>query len=393
MKLIFVKFTVVVVLMLILACESERSSENGSIAVVEIDNSREHFISSPKLLAQNKIIIIPKAQTYQIGNFFTEFHSIGENLLLVDRRVSEVTCINEDGDLIWKPIPPSPGVDRYEVIGSVDVDKFNREIYIEERMSGKMDVFDFKGKYVRTIQKVASFIEAAVIGENKLLYDISYRPQGGVNIDSTGPMRFLFRDGESLRYTTPMLAAASYNSIPVNNNDRFNRINGKLQHRRPFGNVIYQIDDEANAKPVLSFSFARDFEFLAVSANPNVENTWQELFEKGFPLPSVFVFDEDKNRLYCNYQVGEDFYFSCVDNGKQIINPSKYYDLGGEYVRAPRIYSDGVFYQQMYRYEYEYIQAAFSDQLSKEDVQSGLEKLRTIKGDNDDVFIIATVFG
>jgi len=377
------------------ACSPSEQSDVGAsrtLSLFEVDNSRIDFLSVLAGSVKADTIVVSKELSYKIGSDFSEFFPLEDNLLLVDRDASDINCIDPNGNHLWNLIPPSPGVDRYIVIGAVDIDKENEEVYVEDRLHRQIDVFDYGGAYLRSIRSEVSFMEFAVLGKDKIIYDVAEIDQS-INEGFSKQSRFLYAEGEKNVYFSPLIGEIGLDAIPVNNGNRFSMVaNDGLQHRMPFGDTIYSIGLDLEPTPIASFSFKQGNEFVSLAKDPKVKDVWEELHKEGLPEPYSAVYEPGIDKFYCNFWKGGSLYFAYINEGRQAIYPSKFYRLGGVVVKSPRYYAEGRFYQQMFRYEYEYLQKAFEEEFEEEKILSDLSKLENTIGDNDDIFIISTEF-
>lgn len=361
------------------------------ISHIEIKNSRLNFVSDFEKVDIDKIFI-DKELTHSIGGDFSGFYEIGDNMLLIDRGASEISCISREGKLLWIPIPPSPEIDRYTVIGSVDIDSENNNIYIEDRLNKKIDVFSFGGDYVMSIESENPFMGFVVKDRSDYIFDISEIQQSGSGEDEYVPSRFLHLHKGIKEMKVPMVEAVNYDAIPTNNYNRFNKVNGVLYHRMPYENVLYSVNDNVTVAPELSFSFSQGFEFVDLSRNTAVNYVWGELDKKGLPDPYLIVYDRNYRKVYSTFRQAGSMYFTCFEDQRQLFDPSKFLRVDGTIFKIPYYYHNGKFYQQMYAYEYDYLQHVDFNSMSITEIEEGLNDLKEVKGDDDDVIIIVYDF-
>lgn len=376
------------------SCRQENNDQSSTIELktVTLDNSEVQLYAHYQNAVKIDTFIFLKKNTYKHGTVFSEFQPIGNNLLIVDRDVSEISCISKNGTIQWIPTPSSPGIDRYDIIGDVEVDFLNKEIYIEDLMKNVIDVFDFQGNHQRTIRDVP-FMDFALLNKNELLLDISdIVDQVGLAQDP--PVRNRFRRITSTERVdfSAMPDKIMENQIPVNNHNRFNSFNDLLQHRMPYEDIVYVIEKDLSVTPLLRFSFAQSGGFVEVARNPNVEIVWTELSKENLVEPSLVIYDQNKDRTFINYWQGEGFYFAILEKENQVMNPGEFYQFGEFILKAPTHYNDGVFYQQLFRYEFDFLQKAFVEKMTSEEIKAGLQNLETEKGDDDDIIIFSIEF-
>ncbi|MEM7571656.1 MAG: 6-bladed beta-propeller [Bacteroidota bacterium] len=366
----------------------ESPNEENPVIHLSIDNSKIDFLSPVTIPHTVAIFTIEKELSYGIGSKFGDFYKINDLLLIVDRRASEITCIDTDGKVVWIPDPPSPEVERYTHIGTIDIDYDQKEIYIEDRLNLKIDVYAYDGRFLRSIPVNMGFMEYVVLGKNNLLFDISdvepYRTAG----DESPPMKFMHQKDNEVNFTGEMPTGVNYDAIPWNSRNRFNRIGSSIQHRRPWENEVFAIYPDYSSKKILEFKFARSSGFVDVANRPNIGDVRGKLVEEHLAIPNYLLYDQEQNRLYCGFWMNDVHYLSCTVGDQKIVQPAEFYRFNEFYLRAPEYYSDGQFFQQLFRYEFEYLQTAFKDQYSREKIRTDLAELEAQYGDNDDIFII-----
>jgi hypothetical protein len=187
-----------------------------------------------------------------------------------------------------------------------------------------------------------------------------------------------------------MIDEVDYGTALLDFRNRFNRVNGQLQHRRPFDDIIYQVNVDYSVEPLAQFQLSTNHEFVAYAKEFSKNNIYISLEKEEMPIPFLAVYDKKKKNLYFSYfQFDRQLFFTCTKEGETIIKPSKYYQIGETIVRAPKWYNDDRFYQQMFAYEYDYLQQAVKENTPTEEIKAELEKLKDQYGDDDDIYIIS----
>lgn len=373
--------------------EDLTSDLTGSDRKITIDNRNTQWFVDVGLPVEVKQYLIPKDITLRTGSFFTSYCPIGENLLLVDRYSSSLSCISDSGEILWSLIPPSPGIDKYGNLGSVDVDYQSEEIYVVDRLLLKIDVFNFKGAYLRSVEPPMAFFDFSVLGRDEFVYDVTGKYQKNINGSDSTQMRYLFHKGEHLKLASPLDAEFDLDAIPLNGFNRFCRVGDDLMHRMPFENVSYRIID-GDAYPLLELEFSVNSQFNKVALDKGINDNAGYIYKNEIPYPREVVFESQKERTYVVYAQGRRFYLTCDDQGNQIINPGRYYNFGGVVLPSPRSYKSGHFYLQIYRWHYDFLQKCLKgNMLTEKHMQAELQRLYDEFGDNDDILILSLKFG
>lgn len=392
MSYFFVKKSLFLLIVIILfSCNQDRklNSIEKRLPNYEVDNTELKYIAKANLVKLDTVIV-SKATSYKTGGSFSGFYKIGNNILVVDRDASEISCLNPSGDRVWIPIPPSPGIDRYTVIGTIDVVQKDRRVYIEDKLNRKVDVFDFDGAYIETLLSKDAFMDFAAIGRDEFLFDIT---EGTENINDDGfGKRFAYRSNKGISYVCDMLEEINHDAIATNNSNRFNRISGTLFHRMPYEDLLYSINSNIEVNPILKFSFKNDSKFVDVFRNQSVDYVWGELDRLNYPDPFLVILEKSKNNFYSIFRQNKKMHFTQYKNMEQLIVPSQYLLIDGIVVKSPMYFHEGKFYHYMYRYEYDYMQKVYTQNMSTDQSEKGLQELRETKGDNDEIMIFSFEF-
>lgn len=385
---IIVLFTV----LSLMGCAPDEDSLFGKdeIRHFSVRNSNFFDISHPSVKTKVETIKLSKELTSELGGNFHDYAQINDDLLVLDRWTSEIVCLDKHGRLLWRIIPPEPGIDRYTTLGGLDVDQANQEIYVEDRGNNKIDVFNFRGEFQRTLNSDHTHLDFIVLKKDKVLSDISeianYWP------DDQYTYRFRFwgptkKDGRFTRIHDELNFAAA----PVVNFNRFNRVGGVIQHRIPFEDTLFKVNIGENyeVEPLLTFSFSNNSEFKETFLRKNDEFPFITLRKQEFPIPDQVVYDNRVDLAFFLYDQGAKKYFEAWGSEDVIIPSSNFYVFDGKLIDAPSVYVDGVFYQTMYNYKYDYLQKALAEGHSMSEIRSNLASLEEEIGDNDGVSILA----
>lgn len=331
-----------------------------------------------------------KELTSELGGNFHDYAQINDDLLVLDRWTSEIVCLDKLGWVLWRIIPPEPGIDRYATLGGLDVDQPNQEIYVEDRGNKKIDVFNFKGEFLRTLNSDHTHLDFIVLKKDEVLSDISeianYWP------DDRYTYRFRFwgptkKDGRFTRIHDEVNFAA----VPVVNFNRFNRVGDLIQHRIPFEDTLFKVNVGQNyeVEPLLTFSFSINSEFKETFLRKNDEFPFITLRKQEFPIPDRVIYDKKNDLAFFLFDQGNDRYFAALSNKGVVVEPGNFYVFDGKLINTPSVYVDGVFYQTMYNYKYDYLQKALEEGHSISEITSNLASLEEEMGDNDGASIIA----
>lgn len=372
-------------------CSTETTQQE--IPLITIDNSNIEYLSVLAEPINLKIRKISKSLSYSIGSNFEEFFEMDDGkIILIDRYASEISCVDSLGNVLWKPNPPKPGVDRYANLGVADFVPETNELFIDARSNFTVDVFStVTGKHLRSERSEdITFLDMASISKGKIIFDITEEDLSGGAVDYVHK-RFMYVDSKNqIHQFADIKDKINYGVALLDFKNRFNRVHGKLQHRRPFDNIIYNVDTNYSVEPLLKFNLAKDHKFVEYARQFSKNNIYIALEKDQLPIPFLALYDEQKERLYFSYfQFDHQLFFTCADKNRTIIKPSKFYQIGQTIVRAPKWYNAGKFYQQMFAYEYDYLQEAVRNNVSSEQIKAELEVLKDQYGDVDDIYIIS----
>lgn len=386
-KYIFVSIGVLLVLCFN-SCADGVGPRNVELQNILVDNlNSATFSNCPDGII--KIIKIKKEAVKEIGYTIEKIAPLNENSILIqDYALSNVSCIDSSGNLLWTINPPSPELDRYVAIGFLTIDHQRKNLYIEDMQKSKVDVYDFDGKHLRTIRRESN-VDAVVIAENTLLYDISEISPLAFPENNGSSYRFIVnREGERSSHV-PIAYQYEDEFVSVMFYNRFNIVDGAIQHRRPFEDTLFEVSSDLSIKPILTVSFTEGQHYGNFKDNNKYYHPSRYFRENSIARPNIVV--KRKNKTYLNYLYGpdDDLYFAAFENGVEIMKPGKYYVADGHAIPAGKHYSQGAFYQNIFQYEYDFLQLAYEHGLSNVEIEKGLDSLDHLHADGDDMYIVS----
>ncbi len=376
----------------VIGCNDFEGDTIQAIPELVINNERTDWLFDCEVPVIINQFRLPKILTQRVGFFFTGYHAIGNNLLLVDRYTSNLNCLTKNGEIIWSLLPPTPGLDKYTNIGSVDVNYTLGEIYVEDRSNIKIDVFSFQGKYLRSTSPAITFMDFAVLNSGKYVFDVAQSSQESINEGNPNVMRYLFQEDNRLVLMAPVDERFDFDALPFNGYNRFSRVGSKLLHRMPFEELVYEIENE-KANPILRINFKFNAQFHEIAFEKSISNKPDFMYREGIPYPLDVVVNDATGSVFVIYIQGTKSFLTLAVNGDQIINPARHYKIKDVVLPAPRYYDSGRFYLQMYKYHYDFLQERLqSGTFNQEDMSLEFKKLYDQIGDNDDIFIFSLDF-
>lgn len=379
----------------LLSCENDPNKQpdisQEEVGTVVIDNTNIEWLTKVDRPVTIRKFVVPKEAASITGTFFTGYFPIDDNLLLADRYSSGVSCINSAGNIIWTLIPPSPGVDRYDNLGAIDIDYNAREIYVEDRQIPKLDIFSFSGTYKRSLTPPLPFMDFEVLGPDHIIYDIAQISQQDF-LEEGKFKRYLLQRKEEVTLFRPLDPNFDLDAVAHNGYNRFRTVGEQLFHRQPFEEENYLLDG-MNVTIDAKTSFAVNSQFAEVGLNKAININALFLFEEEIPYPTDVLYDGKSGNGHIIYKVGRDVFFTAFEDKKQEVFPSYYYDFGGEVLPGPHYYQDNRFYIQIPRKVYDYLQSSYAaGEFSKKE---GLSKIKDIidkSGDYDDIVVVSIEF-
>lgn len=382
---------ILVLFRILVTCTEDNASSEISIPHYEIDNSSIKFLSKYDEVEVDTFII-DKHLVRKIGYSTYSIKDLKNGSLLIeDANLNNLSCVSNNGQLLWHAIPPSPGRDRFESIGAVNVDHSTKEIYVEDRGQFKIHVYSFSGQHLRALNDTPN-VDMAVIGRNKIIYDISdidpYLFERTDNIIH----RYLLSHEENLKQFSPMDHPYDDDNISVVYYNRFNSVKGELQHRRPFENTLYQILPEFDIAPLLTIDFSHHGGFSEYGDSPDFKHPSEYFRRHDIARPHIVI--KEDNLVIANYFFGakDDLYFTLFRDDKQVVSPAYYYEFGGVVVDAPQFYDSGSFYTTMFQYKFDYLQNFDPENMSTDKVYHDLEMLDTQFRDDDALVVVKMTF-
>lgn len=338
-------FLVIACLVLLSSCSTDE--DNILLSKFQIQNDNEnllHVVTDDIQLSIDSVVI-PQEMTYKVGTNFETIHPLNDGLVLVDRNMSKISYVTSKGSLIWQLKSPFYGGIGYEYIGAVDISYANNEIYVEDRVNSRIDVFSTAGQYLRTVSPNVHFREFAHMKENDLIFDVADLQRGFES--NTVVQRYAVLSNETRSsFVAPTNKVYNYDRIAFTTHNRFNRIDNSIQHRRPFEDTIYNISTDIDVLPIATFSFTARSEFTNLERNLNVEDIWLELDKNGWPIPLLILYSQASSMSFCTYLDHGNLYFTVHKGDETLLPATRYFVVNGTVLNAPTAYSNNNFYFQ-----------------------------------------------
>ena len=340
---------------------------------------------------QVTLVKINKEVAQKIGYaIFNIFSLDSKRLLVFDQDRVLISCVDLNGNLLWQLEPPSPDLKQYTSVTCIAVDSYGERIFVLDFGTRKIDVFTYDGNYVESFPWVPN-IDMAVLRSGQLIHDVSaidpYLYSEGEQV-----YRFLsIEDDEEVVAHIPIdYDFIEYVSIGYNN--RFNWVGGQLQHRRPLEDTLYSVDDAIEITPELTITFNPGPQFADFLDNPEYTYPSRHFRENSIPRAHLMIKDGDKSFVTYFKGTEDERYFAYFKGKEPVLGPSHYYAINNVVVGPAERYSEGAFYHTMFKYKYDFLQQAYEENMSLEQIKSSLDSLDEVYQDNDDLFIIKAKF-
>ncbi|WP_420457887.1 6-bladed beta-propeller [Neolewinella sp.] len=370
------------------------TQDYADVATIVIPNNSNRLIGDASDL--NLIIdsiTISNSLTHEIGTEFTTYYELEGGLLLVDRNVSKISCVSVTGQLLWQISSPSKDNVEYGLVGSVDVDRDNGKIYIDDRMNSKIDIFNLSGEYMSSLNSVLYYQDFTSLDEDRFIFDIANIGQNyGKDTIPKRLMTIAKDDSEDIVLFSQNYWNENPDIVPVSNQNRFNTVGNTLQHRRPFEDTVYIVNKSLDVEPILKFSFNVGSDFVDLASNKNTPDVWLELNEQNLPEPNLILYNQEKSIAYCSYWQGNLSYFAILTNGEASFAPSRYIQTNKDILKVPMYYSDGTFFQQMFKKERNLVNKTLS-RGSERQINTQLDSINSVLDDRDDIIVYSMKFG
>lgn len=382
--------SLVCVVQIFISCSFDEKKELSFVGNQHftLKNTEKIFLSKLGDDWLTETIIIDKDLSYEVGSFFDGYQFLDSLLLLTDRMASQISIINAKGELITSLTHPNPGYDRYSSIGSVDVWEESSEIAVFDDERQKLDVFSSLGDFKKSLDVPMTFWDYGVLENGANIYSVENINLSEYLKGKNEYFRF-YVDGNEKKFHTKMLDLSSLATIPIQDFGQFADLDGVVQFRSPLSDTIYVFDQGGNPSKTATFEFTYLNEFKFVSKNKDIVNKADYLFDKKIPCPEKVIFDSERESLFCIFWEGGRRFFIQTKNGNQVNKPSSLYNIAGTICKAPKFYENGVFFQQMYKYEYDYLQSLAGEvTIDREKVVSDLKRLRNKHADESDIVIV-----
>lgn len=367
------------------SCQGDASIiDPQSILEFSIDDTEYNYISSGNYSFDTSTFRIPFSVTEKIGSTYDGAYLIQKDrLLLIDRVASEINVINREGQIINSFIPPSPGIDRYTYIKSVDYNPLTRELYVYGS-DWEIDVFDVSGEFLRSLPVDDLILDFESIGTDSLIEDISLR---SLSIHEKR-MKFRFESkAEKIRFS-PYSIPGHPEPYLITFYSDFNHLGDDLYHRMPLQDTIFKIVG-TKSFPYATFSLKNNNRFSEVSTIKSTNDVYSLLLSEESPIPVWAALGGEHNHLLLgNINYKSNHYFTLNNQLGTIIPLSQYFYSSGLPLKAPQAYSDGTLFSQLFTYEFEYLMKAKNSNYSKEKIELELKSLISKNGDMDGIIVV-----
>lgn len=171
------RYKVFVVFIVLTACGSEPVLINNSapdLMTIVVDNGKVNDVSSYDNVVVERITVSEELSR-KIGSDYIDCFKVGSNFLLSNMTLGVVSIIDAEGKLLTILKPPSPELDRYESLGTVEVNEASEEIYVEDDVKHKLDIFSYAGEYLRSVPQPIPQLDLAILDQGRILYTLRKR--------------------------------------------------------------------------------------------------------------------------------------------------------------------------------------------------------------------------